>query len=103
MPPGETFLVQCSRTIIYNVYNSWIFGFAEDTGGITSHLPSSQIKGVGRVSELALRMKDSCLAGNPSRTLDQTLFDFSKSQASGTCFELRGDTNCDPNCERFLS
>ena len=38
--------------------------------------------GVGRVPELALKMKDNCFAGSLLRILDQTILDFSKSQAS---------------------
>ena len=39
------------------------------------------LRGVERVSELALRMKDNCFAGKLSMIRAQTLLDFSRSQA----------------------
>ena len=40
------------------------------------------LRGVGRVSELALKIRDNCFTGSPLRIQDQTLLDFFKSQAS---------------------
>ena len=46
------------------------------------HLRILWLEGVGRLTELALGMKDCCLAGKLSRILAQTLLDFSRLQAS---------------------
>ena len=53
------------------------------------------------MSELALKIKANCFAGSPLRILDQTLLDFSKSQASRNFFEQKVCSNFCPSYVRL--
>ena len=79
MPPSESFLFQGSGAKVQDMQTVGVFDlprYHEASNLILHHL---WLREVGRVLELALKIKDNCFAGSPLRILDQTLLDFSKS------------------------